>query len=160
MLRCLSEWFNDTHYLIYVVPPNAIWTCLGCCALLWSADETKPSVISLSTFPSLKTFCKIVQFDIMIHAFGCYVFLVFLMKVNLQECQLLRLELTSSRQILDIFSNFECNQCIFGRKFLLMQIYWENESLLSSCNVLSNSKSISRAYLISILTFIQQSLFV
>ena len=112
MLRCLSEWFNDTHYLIYVVPPNAIWTCLGCCALLWSADETKPSVISLSTFPSLKTFCKQKYCTMWHHEWFMLGCCVFLMKVNLQECKLLRLELTSSRQILHIFSNFECNQCI------------------------------------------------
>ena len=95
----------------------------------------------------------------MIHAFGCYVFLVFLMKVNLQECQLLRLELTSSRQIQDIFSNFECNQCIFGRKFLPMQIYCENESLLTDCYWFAMSLVTLKVFQGPILTFIQ-SLFV
>ena len=43
---CLSEWFNDTHYLIYVLlPPNVIWTCIVEWSWMWSGGETKPSVI-------------------------------------------------------------------------------------------------------------------
>ena len=44
--RCLSKWFNDTHYLIYVpLPPNVIWTCIVEWSWMWSGGETKPSVI-------------------------------------------------------------------------------------------------------------------
>ena len=45
--RCLSKWFNDTHYLIYVLllPPNVIWTCIVEWSWMWSGGETKPSVM-------------------------------------------------------------------------------------------------------------------